>query len=94
MPAPKFTKPPVKSTLMKQCKIKLGPVQFAVAGAAGFVLAILAIFLFLGGLSFITMMLFGVLNAVVAGAIPAFGFWASFWITLSWAYAASFFRRS
>lgn len=79
---------------MKQCKVKLGPVQFAVAGVAGFLLAILVVSLFLGGLSVITMLLFGVLNAVVAGAIPAFGFWASFWLTMAWAYAASFFRAN
>lgn len=74
--------------------MKLGPFAFVAAGVTGVALAILALFgvLALGG--FITMILLGILHAEVALGIPAMGYWASFWLTIGWAYAASFFRNS
>ncbi len=88
MPKPKFT-PPTRKT-----SVKLGPFALAATGVAGIaaLVALLFGFLALGG--FITMILLGILHAEVALGIPAFGYWASFWLTIGWAYAASFFRNS
>lgn len=94
MPAPKFTKPTVKPSMAKQYKLKAGSVALAGAGVAGLAAILLALFGLLGLLSFITMILLGVLHAEVALGIPAFGFWASFWLTIGWSYAASFFRSN
>lgn len=87
MPSPKFT--PTRKT-----SFKVGPFAAAATGVAGIaaLVALLFGFLALGG--FITMILLGILHAEVALGIPAFGYWASFWLTIGWAYAASFFRSS
>ncbi len=78
----------------KKASVKIGPFALAATGAVG-VLALIGLLfgvLALGG--FITMILLGILHAEVALGIPAFGYWASFWLTIGWAYAASFFRSN
>lgn len=78
----------------QQYKFKIGPTAVAVAGVSGLAIVLVVLFGFVALLSFITMILLGILHAEVALGIPAFGYWASFWITLSLSYVASFFRSN
>lgn len=73
-------------------KLRIGPFAMAATGAAGIAALIVLLFGFLALGGFITMILLGVLHAEVALGIPAFGYWASFWLTIFWAWMASFFR--
>lgn len=85
-------------TTKRSTKLKLGPFSFAAVGAVAVVGGLIGILLALFGfallLSFVTMILLGVLHAEVAVGIPAFGYWASFWITVALGYFGSFFRGS
>lgn len=76
----------------KEANVKLGPLGLAATGTAAVAAVAVALLFIPFVLAFVTMILFGILHAEVALGIPAFGYWASFWITLAWAYAASFFR--
>lgn len=75
--------------------VKLGPVSAAATGVVAlFALLFLGLVVFFGVVavvSVLTMLLFGVLHAEVALGIPAFGYWASFWITTAVLFVASFF---
>jgi hypothetical protein len=82
----------VASNKNSHFNLNVGPAAVAATGIAGFALLIVLLFGFLALGGFITMILLGVLHAEVALGIPAFGYWASFWLTLGWAWAASFFR--
>lgn len=82
----------------KQYKVKVGKTQLAAAGLAAFlgllvliVTVTFGIYALLGG---IAMILFGILHAEVALGIPAFGYWACFWMTLALGFVASFFRSN
>lgn len=82
----------------KQKQIKFGPIAVAATSVVGLIILFFAAALMFGGvialLSWPAMLLFGILHAEVALGIPAFGYWACFWMTMALAFVSSFFRRS